>query len=500
MTPAAVLHVTSLLGGGVDRHVRDIARALPGRHVLWHTGEGADVLELAGDQRYFVLDPRRFEADPEALAGWLRAMGVAIAHLHTTLPAGERRARWASKALGVESIVTLHDVLFLRPDAFSAPRLEPDCDWLARTSALLRDCRAVLAPSEFVAGLARHHIPGLEVQVVPNGSPPMPAPRPLQAPEAFERQRPRSVVGVLGAVGPHKGSELLDALAALLEGTDLGIVVIGFLEKQLVPGWRVPGRLFVHGAWADDDVSSLAHAYGVDLVLFPNRVPESFSYALSDAWACALPVLAAPLGALAERISRHGGGWLLPEGFDAAIVAARLEELLSPDGKGELARVRSQLSSPDPGRIPPLEAMARSLEVLYERYGIDPHAEVDTTQPDIQRLLAVNLDGALLRLELERMAGEVADANRERDAMERDSARLRLFEHEARDWIAKLEADIATLKAGLEEEVRSRRELGQRLFEVEGEARELRIHKRAFDLLPGVVRKLLLKKILDARS
>ena len=500
MTPAAVLHVTSLLGGGVDRHVRDIARSVPGRHVFWHSGESADVLELPAEQRFFVLDPQRIEAEPEALAAWLRSLGVAIVHLHTTMPAGERRARWATKALAVESIVTLHDVLFLRPDAFASTRPEPDRDWLQRTSALLRDCRAVLAPSEFVAGLARRHIAGLEVEVVPNGSPPMPPPRPMPAPEAFERQRPRSVVGVIGAVGPHKGSELLDALAALLEGTDIGIVVIGFLEKQLLPGWRVPGRLFVHGAWADHDVASLAGAYGVDLVLFPNRVTESFSYALSDAWACGLPVLAAPLGALAERISRHGGGWLLPEGFDAPAVAARLRELLSPQGNGELARVKSQLSSPDPGRIPPLEAMARSLEVIYERYGIDPHAAVDTTQPDIQRLLAVNLDGALLRLELERMAGEVADANRERDAMERDSARLRLFEHEARDWIAKLEADIGALKAELEEEVRARRELGQRLFEVEGEARELRIHKNAFDLLPGVVRKLLLKKILDARS
>ena len=52
---------------------------------------------------------------------------------------------------------------------------------------------------------------------------------------------------------------------------------------------------------------------------------------------------------------------------------------------------------------------------------------------------------------------------------------------------------MASVQAEVAREVEARRALGQEIV-------QLRIHKDAFDLLPEVVRKLLLKKILDARS
>ena len=45
MGACAVLHVTSLLGGGVDRHIRDIARGVPRPHLFWHAAENAEVIE-----------------------------------------------------------------------------------------------------------------------------------------------------------------------------------------------------------------------------------------------------------------------------------------------------------------------------------------------------------------------------------------------------------------------------------------------------------------------
>jgi glycosyltransferase involved in cell wall biosynthesis len=485
-----ILHITSLLGGGVDRHVRDIVRSTGGPHLVWHVGERAEVMEIP-DERYIALEPAAVDADPEAMTRWAGSRNASLAHVHSLEPKVKARAR----ALALPTVVTLHDVLFLRPDAFEeGAALEPDPAWLEDNARFLRDARAIVAPSEFVADLARRHVDGIDVRVIPNGSRDFGTSREVRARPEFAEHQPVHVVAVLGAIGPHKGSDVLEALGRTLEASGIAIVVIGYLDRQLLPGWRVPGSFFIHGAYSDDDVPGLVRAYGAQLALFPNRAPESFSYALSDLWACGLPVLAAPRGALAERIRRHGGGWLLPDDFDAATIAARLRELFSGRGGAERARVKSLLSQPDPGRVPPLDTMARSLDALYDRFGLDASRPAAGDPAAIERLIASNIDGSIFRVELARLADEFAQEIRAH-AETREASReaIEQLEKNSRGWSEKLERDIAALKGDIEREAAERRALGE-------ENAQLRIHKAAFDLLPEVIRKLLLKRILNARS
>jgi glycosyltransferase involved in cell wall biosynthesis len=439
MVDCAVLHVTSLPGGGVDRHVRDIARATPRHHLIWHVSDTADVIEDPRTHRYLPLDAAALAREPAILADWLRAQRVGIVHTHSVGVPARMRSAWAADALGAPTLVTLHDVLFLRREGFEPGAPEgPDPAWLAQTAPFLRAAARVLAPSEYLAGTARRHVEGLALDVVANGSPTR-AKRAALAPRAeFAARRPKHVVGVLGAIGPHKGARALEALAARLDGSDIAIVVVGYLDTQILHGWHMP-NLFVHGAYADEDVSALFAAYRAELALFPNRVPESFSYALSDVWAAGLPAVVPPEGALAERVRRHGGGWLLPAAFGERDIHALLARLLSVEGREELARVKSQLERPDPARIPSLDAMAHSLDALYARYGIEPAAPIDPQSPAVQKLLATQLDGTIFRAELVRLAEALAD---------QPSNNLR-FETEARAWIAKLERDVADLQADL---------------------------------------------------
>jgi glycosyltransferase involved in cell wall biosynthesis len=484
MTAPAILHVTSLLGGGVDRHVRDIARGVARPQLVWHAGDGADVIEDPRARRFF---PLARDAVGEALARWLRGRRVGLVHLHQLASAPRERAEWACRALSAPRVTTLHDILFLRPDAFAAPDpLAPDPAWLAGTSRVLRESAAVLAPSRWLADLARAHVPGLAPEVIPNGSRAAEEGGTTAAPAPGIAGR---VVALLGAIGPHKGGDLVHEVARRLEGTDIVLVVIGYLENRFHPGWEIPGRLYVHGAFPESEAGALLRAYGARLVLMPGRVPESFSYALSDAWSAGVPVLAAPAGALAERIGAHGGGWLLPEGFDAAAVASAIRELAGGAREAERARVQSLLARPDPARIPPLDAMTRSLDALYARFGIDPAAPADAGDARIQALLAANLDGALFRPELARLAEELAQATA---ALEATRARGEAFEAEARGWIAKLEADVRALQEAL-------RRAGAERDALATEADRLRLAQEALDRLPSPVKRLLLKLAFDAR-
>src|SRR5258708_34162310 len=99
MSSAAILHVTSLPGGGVDRHVRDIAAGSARRHLVWHTAPGADVIEIAGDRRYLPLDSTALDRDAKALAGWLRNEGVGLVHAHSVNPSVRARVSWAANAV-----------------------------------------------------------------------------------------------------------------------------------------------------------------------------------------------------------------------------------------------------------------------------------------------------------------------------------------------------------------------------------------------------------------
>jgi glycosyltransferase involved in cell wall biosynthesis len=488
MTSSAILHVSSLFGGGVDRHVRDIVRTVARPQLIWHAGEGVDVIEEAG--RFF---PLAAGSTGEALAGWLRSRRVGLVHLHQLTRAPRERAEWACRALGVPRISTLHDVLFLNAGAFSADDpLAPDPAWLAETSRVLRESRAVLAPSRFLADLAARHVPGLAVEVVPNGTA-----EPLSNQirnlnlirKGFARERPGRVVALLGALGPHKGSDLVEEVAARLEGSDISLVVIGYLDRQLYPGWRIPGRLYVHGAFAEGDAPDLLRAYGASLVLMPNTVPESFSYALSDAWTAGVPVLGAPRGALAERIGAYGGGWPLPEPFDADSVAREIRALAGGEREAERARVQLALAKPDSGRIPPLDEMTRSLDAFYARFGIDPQAPGSADAQAIESLVARNLDGALFRTELVRLCDELEQTLSDLKATQK---RASDFETEARGWIAKLEADVGAVQAELRKSTEAREALAK-------EADLLRLNKEALERLPSPLRRLLLKLAFDAR-
>ncbi len=488
MSACTVLHLTSLLGGGVDRHIRDIARSGGRPHLVWHAGGGAEAIEDPSRHRYFPLDPA--VAMGEALAAWMRSRGVGLVHAHSVSEPIRARAAWAARELGVPVIATLHDVLFLRRDGLEpGASREPDAQWLAKTAGFLAGAAARIAPSEYIAGLARAHLAGQEISVLPNGSPPAGPVRALQPRADFTARGLRDIAVVLGAIGPHKGARVLEEAALMLDGSGAAIVVIGYIDAQVDPGWRLP-HLYIHGAYDDDQVASLVGAYGARVALFPNQAPESFSYALSDLWQAGLPAIVPPEGALAERVTRHGGGWRLPEGFTARDVAEAVRGILSPARAAELDRVKSTLSRPDPDRVPPVDAMTRSLGALYARHGIEPSGPVDTQSAPAQELLAKSLDGALFRQELARVADEVAQL---KAGLEHERAGAAQFAREAREWIAKLERDVGALQAELAAEVAERRHLGE-------ENAQLAIHKAALDLLPRIIRGRLLKKILDARG
>jgi GT2 family glycosyltransferase/glycosyltransferase involved in cell wall biosynthesis len=149
------------------------------------------------------------------------------------------------------------------------------------------------------------------------------------------------VIGVLGNIGPQKGSEVLVALSrALARRGGARIVLLGTLE----PGKELAPPSLVHGPYGRDQIAALAARHGIDRWLIPSIWPETFSFTTQEALATGLPVWCFDLGAQAEAVraalarGARGGGLLpLPDGSGPVEAEALLSLLLGPDGPADMA-------------------------------------------------------------------------------------------------------------------------------------------------------------------
>ena len=119
----------------------------------------------------------------------------------------------------------------------------------------------------------------------------------------------RRVIGVLGAIGPQKGAEVLSKLSDRLRGEpDIGLALIG----RIAPGFPLAGTVPVHGVYAIEDIAALAARYGVTHWLIPSIWPETFSFTVHECLATGLPTLAFDLGAQGEAVRYAENGIVLP--------------------------------------------------------------------------------------------------------------------------------------------------------------------------------------------
>jgi glycosyltransferase involved in cell wall biosynthesis len=183
-----------------------------------------------------------------------------------------------------------------------------------RSAADLREARAVIVPSEDVARRVGRHVPGLKPVVTPweaDRPPTMSRPRPDRA--------MRRVV-VVGAIGVDKGFDVLLACAkdAAARRLPIEFVVVGYTVED--EALLETGKVFITGEFTGAEASVLIQAQAADLAFIPSIWPETWCYALSDAWAGGLPAVAFDIGTPPARIRAAAGGWVLPLGLPASRV------------------------------------------------------------------------------------------------------------------------------------------------------------------------------------
>jgi len=195
----------------------------------------------------------------------------------------------------------------------------------ARSARLIAAADRVVVASQDVATRVRRHFPRARLEVRPlqedsrGGGALPPGP-----PVALSVQR---LVAVVGAIGMEKGYDVLLACArdAAARHLPLHFVVVGYSIDD-TPLLQT-GHVFVTGPYKQNEAATLIAATGAHFAWLPSIWPETWCYALTDAWNGGLDAIVFDIGTPAERVRRTGRGAVLPLGLPPASVN---DALLNP--------------------------------------------------------------------------------------------------------------------------------------------------------------------------
>jgi glycosyltransferase involved in cell wall biosynthesis len=404
------------LVGGTERLVADLARDLAARgdavevfsgsiewrpqfEVVRDTSGPVPVVRVHRDDLFFERwDKLENPLVEQAFLAWLDAFRPELLHVHHWARLTTTLVR-AARARGVPVVLSLHDLFSscpryhrvkedlsfceVRPSPEAcrhcAPRwrfqsdAEIDSSVLAFADELRAEVAAAdacLAPTE---GHARRLLDWLGLSREVLAQPPASAPelRPATRPLGERAATPNDPlhVGAFGHLHVLKGVDvLLAAQAALREPRSVELHIWGAAptpELDAALRKRVAGQRVVwHGRYAPGDLSGAP----LDVAVVPTLCAESYSFALDEACALGVPVLATDLGALHDRATPRLV--LFPRG-DAGALAGALERLgADPAWRSRVA------SAPPPARLDAAAHRAALLDV-YARVLARPRPEPD---------------------------------------------------------------------------------------------------------------------------
>jgi GT2 family glycosyltransferase/glycosyltransferase involved in cell wall biosynthesis len=178
-----------------------------------------------------------------------------------------------------------------------------------RSAAEFAAARRITAPSADAARRIARHFPGVKPVITAWEDDSVPVT--LRPPRAGARRR----IAIIGGIGPAKGFDILMECArdAVRRRLPLDFLVAGPSAEDAV--LLETGNIFVAGPYREGEAKALIGSLDADLAFLPSIWPETWCFALSEAWRAGLYAIAFDLGAQAARIAASGRGAVLPLGL-----------------------------------------------------------------------------------------------------------------------------------------------------------------------------------------
>lgn len=332
-----ILFVCHNRGGGSERRVLEEIqrRSAQGQGVFLMRPEirraSHVVLSQPAVRTLFNYPPLAL-ADTDKLASALDDLHITEIHIHSladfSFEAPALIIKLASK-LGVKFKVYVHDYKAVCPrinlnDLNGHYCGEPDetgCNlclkergsdfevsdihvWRASRGNLLRKANIVHVPDRDVADRLARYFPDVVFTVSPHEGI-HPEDIRIQHPKLGDSENLRIVI--IGAISKTKGFDVLHACAqdAKKSKLPLDFILMGY---SLDDGLLRKAGVQVTGRYLENDANKLLRKLSPHVVWLPSLWPETYSYTLSLALNCGIPVFAFDIGAIASRLRALGVG------------------------------------------------------------------------------------------------------------------------------------------------------------------------------------------------
>ncbi|MBP0447008.1 glycosyltransferase [Roseomonas sp. SSH11] len=399
-----LLYVISTESGGTPQTNRDLMEALSDRYEPWvlrcdsrsitlsrHRASGAELVEAHRLERPIEPATHRSSEYDRLIADLLLRHGFELVHI--------RHIAWHGlgltgicRRLNLPVVFSFHDFYTVCPvtkllDAegrFCAGPCTPgeaDCTaelwnaeampplrhrfvhrWQEMMGGMLEACDAFVTTSPSARTTLLANFPFLaerDFRVIPHGRSFARMEMLGAEPTLDEKLR----VLVPGNVSSSKGGGLVAAMAALDRGREVEFHILGAVDASLA---RAPG-IVLHGRYDRSDFAAHVARIRPHLGAILSLWPETYCHTLTECWATGLPVMATALGALAERLAEHPGGWLVDRWMEPEAMLALLHRLRRAPGELRARRDAVLDWQATTGRHRDATAMAVEYDRLYRQ-------------------------------------------------------------------------------------------------------------------------------------
>lgn len=164
-------------------------------------------------------------------------------------------------------------------------------------------------------------------------------------------------VAFVGAIGIHKGSNILRELVRTRKSNFFNIHLFGKIDIPM----NSRKNFVNHGRYVREELPSLLKKNNIKIVCLFSTWPETYSYTLTEAVASGVPVIAFDFGAIAERIKKYNLGWVIPINAGVDEIIEKIRNIFGkPDEYSEI------IKSINSYKIKTTKAMALEYKEMYE--------------------------------------------------------------------------------------------------------------------------------------